>query len=80
MRCSASFSQFRMTFFEVLYGTNIKLQRYTVLSIATKIISKVADVVRNVENVGIKIDWLDRLIERSTKKGNVMSSDSKLTR
>lgn len=46
MRCSASFSQFRMTFFEVLYGTNIKLQRYTVLSIATKIISKVADVVR----------------------------------
>lgn len=51
-KCSASFSQFRILVLEAVYGATIKLRRYIVLNITTKVISKVAKGMRDVENVG----------------------------
>lgn len=68
-RCSISFFQLRLVLLKVLYDAVIKLEKFTVLIITTEVISEVAEVMGFVENVGIRIDWLDRLIgEMFTEK------------
>lgn len=47
-----------------LYGVPIKLDRYIVLNIMTEIISKVAEVIFDMENVRIRSCLLDRIIEK----------------
>lgn len=39
------------------------------LTITMKIISEVAKVMEDIMGIGIRIDWLDRLVSRSTMKG-----------
>lgn len=47
-----------------LYGVPIKLDRYIVLNIMTEIISKVSEVIFDMENVRIRSCLLDRIIEK----------------
>lgn len=61
-RCSVPLSQIRLVILEALYGVVVKLVSYIAMKIMAKVISKVAEVMEDAENVGIRIDWLDRLI------------------
>lgn len=45
-----------------------RLERHTLLTITTKLISKVAEVMGDIESTGIRIDWLDRLIKEMHKE------------
>lgn len=51
-----------------LYSTTTKLERHTILTITMKITSEMAEMMGDVESAGIKIDWMDRLIEEIHNK------------
>lgn len=57
----------------ILDGVIIKLGRYTVFNITKDIISEVSEVMGDVKKVGIRIDWLDRLVGDTLDKGSILS-------
>lgn len=47
---------------EALLFSMHKLEAHTMLNISIKIISEVADIIEMVEKLGIKMDWIDRIL------------------
>lgn len=51
-----------MFLLEALHDATKKLEEQTIMCITTEVISKVAEVIRGVESMGIRINWLARII------------------
>lgn len=45
-----------------------KLEAYTMLNIPEKIISEVVDAIKIAEKLGIKEDWIDRILREINKR------------
>lgn len=65
--CSASWVPFKRVLLEELYDTASKLEGHTALHILPEVISYVNDMVEAAGNVGLKVDWKDRIIGKISK-------------
>lgn len=47
---------------DVLHGTVPKLERYIILTITANVIVDLAQEIGPVMNVGVRVDWMDRIL------------------
>lgn len=77
--CSISFSQLRLILLKALYSVMAKLESYIVLKIMVEVIFDVVEVMRDAQNMGIKLSgWID-LSGISSWKRSVTSSYKRST-